>query len=457
MSSPRAGSVKRLGAVFEQACDPIFLLDPLGRFSFVNRAWETLTGLDAEIVLGRAPADTGPRGLGLSPFTPLPESKMGLPASGKALIHRPDGERVWRRIEFWPYRDAHGQPLGTFGLVRDADAIPHAADSAAQKVRVALAEAREAMRIRYGHETVVGLGPRHDRLLAQIAATSLVESPALIVGEPGTGKRLVAGVIHARGARAASPFLAIDVAALSPDMLERELFGVDGTAGLLSAPAGATLFLGHVDRLPRDLQARLVATMADARVRLLGATTVDPELALNDERFRADFYFAMSVQVLRLAPLRERVDEVPLLAQHFLESFNGQEQSPVAAFSPAAIDVLRGYDWPGNLRELARVVAAAHARNSDPIRPDDLPAEIRGELASAYVAQPTKATITPLDQWLTRLERRLIEQALQRARQNKSRAADLLEISRPRLYRRIKELSIPDAADSPDDPNGRAE
>ena len=120
MTSPRAGSVKRLGAVFEQACDPIFLLDPLDRFSFVNRAWETLTGLDAEAVLGRNPEEIGPGGQGTSPFAPPPESRTGLPASGKALIHRPDGERLWRRIEFWPYRNAQGQPLGTFGLVRDA-------------------------------------------------------------------------------------------------------------------------------------------------------------------------------------------------------------------------------------------------------------------------------------------------------------------------------------------------
>ena len=456
MTSPRAGSVKRLGAVFEQARDPVFLLDQLGRFSFVNRAWEILTGLDAEAVLGRNPEEIGPSG-GTSPFAPPPESRAGLPASGKGLVLQADGARLWRRMEFWPFRDGQGQTLGTFGLVRDADASPHAADSPAQKARVVLAEAREAMRIRYGHESIVGLGARHDRLMAQIAATSLVETPALIVGEPGTGKRLVASVIHARGARAESPFLAIDVAALSPDMLERELFGVDRGAGLLSPSAGATLFLGHVDRIPRDIQARLVAALENATVRILGATTVDPESALHDERFREDFYFAMSVQVLRLAPLRERIDEIPLLAQHFLESCNDPEHSRDAAFSAAAIDVLIAYDWPGNLRELARVISAARGRGSNPIRPDDLPAEIRGELASAYVAQPTQASITPLDQWLTRLERRLIEQALQRARQNKSRAADLLEISRPRLYRRIKELSIPDAADSPEDANGRGE
>lgn len=457
MTSPRAGSVKRLGAFFEQARDPVFLLDQVGRFSFVNRAWETLNGLAAESVLGRTPEEIGPSGQGAPPFAPPPESRAGLPASGKALIVLADGERIWRRIEFWPYRDAKDEPLGTFGLLRDADASPHAPDSAAQGARLALAEAREAMRIRYGHESLVGLGPRHDRLMAQIAATAPVATPAMIVGEPGTGKRMVAGAIHARGVRPESPFLAVDVAALTPGMLERELFGVDRGEGLLSASIGATLYLSHVDRIPRDIQARLVAAMANPTVRILGATTVDPELALHDERFREDFYFAMSVQVLRLAPLRERIDEVPILAQHFLELAHDGKQTPVASFSPAAIDVLAAYDWPGNLRELARVVAAAGGHGSDPIRPDDLPAEIRGELASAYAARPTQAIVTPLDQWLTRLERRLIEQALQRARQNKSRAADLLEISRPRLYRRIKELSIPDAADPPDDANGRAE
>jgi PAS domain S-box-containing protein len=446
MTSLRASSVKRLGAVFQQASDAVFLLDRAGQFAYVNRAWEALTGLDADAVLGQRPAPAAD-GAGPSAFLPPPESLEGEPCGGRALIFRANGERLWRRVEFWPYRDGQGLLLSILGLVRDDGAPPHAPDSPSQTARAMLAEAREAMRIRFGHETIVGRGPRHDRLMAQIDAASRVETPALIVGERGTGKRLVASVIHARGPHAESPFLVIDAEALAPDMIERELF---------QAREGSTLFLAHADRLPRDIQSRWVANSENTRTRLLCGTTLDPEQAVRDESWREDFYFAVSVQVLRLAPLRERVKEIPLLAQSFLETADAQVPSRIAAFSPDAIDVLTAYDWPGNVRELARVVEAARGRAGDRVLPGDLPAEIQGELASAYAAPPAPPTATPLDQWLTRLERRLIEQALQRARHNKSRAAEMLDISRPRLYRRIKELNIPDA-DSPDDPNGREE
>ena len=455
MTALRATGVKRLGILFQDACDAVFLLDPTGRFSFVNPAWEGVTGLDAQAALGQDPAIDGPDAL--RPFAPPHESRLGQPSGGKVLLLPPDGQRLWRRVEFWPFRNSQGHHLGILGIVRDADASPQAPDSPAHKARAALTEAREAIRVRFGHETLVGFGSRHERLLAQIAAASRVVTPALIVGEPGTGKRLVASVIHERGTRAGSPFLVVDVAALTPEMLDRELFGAEGGSTPLLAVEGATVLLASVDRLPRDVQARLVASLEHARARVLGATSVDPEQALADARFREDFYFAISVQVLRLAPLRQRADEVPVLAQHFLELSNKRGQARVSGFSTAAIDVLRAYDWPGNLRELARVVAAAHGRAADPICPDDLPAEIRGELASPHAVPPAQAAVTPLDQWLTRLERRLIEQALLRARQNKSRAADLLEISRPRLYRRIKELNIPDDGDASPDANGRAE
>ena len=196
--------------------------------------------------------------------------------------------------------------------------------------------------------------------------------------------------------------------------------------------------------LPRDLQVRLVEAL-DARVRLMATTAREPEAAIRDEQLRPELYYALTTLVLRLLPLRERRDELPALAQHFLERTNQRGGPQRSGFSPSALEALTSYDWPGNLPELARVVEHAHARAAGHLDrrgrpPRDDPRQPGGRLCPAVSARPIK----PLDELLTEVERRLIETALRQSRSNKSRAAEILGISRPRLYRRIKELNLPD-------------
>lgn len=148
---------------------------------------------------------------------------------------------------------------------------------------------------------------------------------------------------------------------------------------------------------------------------------------------------------------------MPALAQHFLERLNQRGAAQRVAFAPGAIEVLTSYHWPGNLPELARVVEHAHARAAEPvIAAGDLPAAIRGSLGGAFNPPPAPDPIKPLDELLTEVERRVIETALRQSRSNKSRAAEILGISRPRLYRRIKELNLPDE-DEPAEDDGPAE
>ncbi len=172
---------------------------------------------------------------------------------------------------------------------------------------------------------------------------------------------------------------------------------------------------------------------------------------MREERLRPELYYAMTTLVMRLPPLRERLDELPALAQHFLERVNRRGAAQRSAFASGAIEALCAYDWPGNLPELARVVESAHARAAHSvIAVDDLPATIRGHLGGAYNPPATSDPIKPLDELLTEVERRVIETALRQSRSNKSRAAEILGISRPRLYRRIKELNLPDEDESVD-------
>ncbi|MBV8557890.1 MAG: sigma-54-dependent Fis family transcriptional regulator [Planctomycetaceae bacterium] len=457
MASSRISGAK-LESIWQHACEPMFWLSPDFKLLWVNRAWEELTGHPAETVTGLVCRPHGPTragdlaGLGGS-FYPPPEALAGRPTAGPTLIVHVSGERRWRRIEFWPLRDERGGLLGLLGQVRPADAPPHAPDSEAQRLRFELLEVRNRLHARHGFDTLIGQGPAHRRLLDQVGAAAATSVPVLIVGEPGTGKRLVARTIHQLGPRRQAPLVPFDCAALPAEVLERELFGIlEGShSARLVLPDGSTLLIDDILDLPRDLQVRLAANL-DAKVRLLAMTAGDPEAALRDERLRADLYHALTTLVIRVHPLRERLEELSLLAQHLLERANLRGGRQRSGFSAEAFAVLLAYDWPGNLRELARVVDEAHATGAgDAIAAEDLPAAIRGSLGAAYNPPPLPPEVLPLDELLTQVERRLIEHALQRARQNKSRAAELLGISRPRLYRRIKELNLPDEPEPADE------
>jgi transcriptional regulator with PAS, ATPase and Fis domain len=454
MASPRNPGA-RLDSLWQLAREPAFWLNPDLRLVWVNRAWEQLVGYSAEQVGGVVCRAHGPTRAGdldglAGSFYPPPEALAGKPASVQTLIIHPSGERRWRRIEFRPFHDEKGVLLGLLGVVGSAEAPALGSDSEALRLRTELLVVRERLQERHGFDHLIGAGPAHRRLLDQVGAAASTTIPVLIVGEPGSGKRTVARTIHQQSARRSLPLLPIDCAALPPEVLERELLGAE-PSGRLTLPEGSSILIGDILDLPRDIQGRLVATL-DPRIRILATTAEDPDAALQAERLRSDLYYALTTMVIRLRPLRERTEEIPLIAQHLLERANSRGGRQRSGFADPAVKSLQAYDWPGNLRELARVIEEAHAHGSgDLVEADDLPAAIRGHLASAYNPPPSVPPVIPLDELLTQVERRLIESTLLRARQNKSRAAELLGISRPRLYRRIKELGLPDVAETPEE------
>jgi DNA-binding NtrC family response regulator len=468
MSHPSPGQFEPL-ELWRNASEPIFWLDSELRLAWVNPAWEDLTGHRSGSVVGltcRAHAPS--RGDDLADlaasFHPPPESLAGKPSGTKALIFHSGGERLWRRVEFWPFRDQNETLIGLLGVVRGPDDPKGAPDTLANRLHVELLEVRRLLHNEMGFDNLLGLGPAHRRLLEQVRLAAMATFPVLIVGEAGTGKRQVARTIHQNGPGRNQPLFPFDPEALPVEILERELFEPardalretleqSQTAAVakprLTLVEGSTLLIREIFSVPRDLQARLAATL-DSSVRLIGTTVLEPETALANEQVRPDLYFAITALVIRLRPLRERRDELPVLAQHFLERANQRGNRERAGFSPQAIEALLEYDWPGNLSELARVVDHAHSlgQGDQPwITVEDLPASIRGNLGAAYLPPAGQSVFKPLDQILAQAELESIERALRHARGNKSRAADLLGISRPRLYRRIKELNLPDDAE----------
>jgi PAS domain S-box-containing protein len=461
-SPPRVAPVE-LEQLWQQSRDPIFWLDHTLKLVWVNRAWENLTGYSAQSVAGVACQTHGSTCLAnlAAGFYPHPESLKGHPVARLSLIFPFRGEPVWHPVEFWPFRDENDSLIGLLGRVRTAACRRSVTASEASQLDLDLLEIRRDLRERHGFDSLVGFGPAHRRLLDQVRLATTSTTPVLIVGEPGTGKRQVARTIHQNGPGRYLPLVPFDCEALPAEIFERELFGLDArdppeagnlpaADGLarrrLSLRDGSTLLIREIVKLPRDLQERLT-TCLDMPVRLLATTTIDPESAYEGEQLRPELYFVLTTLVIQLQPLRDRRAELPALAQHLLKRVNEREEKQKTGFSPQALSALMEYDWPGNLRELARVVDHAHAhsdRDNPFVATEDLPASIRGNAGEGYPTQDQTSAIKPLDELLTEIERRLIETALRQARSNKSRAAEMLGISRPRLYRRIKELSLPD-------------
>jgi DNA-binding NtrC family response regulator len=312
------------------------------------------------------------------------------------------------------------------------------------------------MREKYRLENVVGRSEAMLQVFKTAARVASTDATVLIQGESGTGKELVARAIHSSSPRAKGPFVAVDCGAIAEGVLESELFGHARGAftgaqasrrGLFEEANGGTLFLDEIGDVGPNLQARLLRALQEGTVRRVGtnepvavdvrvvaATNRDLEAAVKEGTFRADLYYRLNVVSLHIPPLRERREDIPLLAEHFAHKHGRSEG---AAISPAARDLLLAYGWPGNVRELENVVARALALNpSGVILPDDLPEAIRG-------GQPASAPVPSLPgserPTLAELERRYAAQVLRETDGNKTRAAEVLGIDRKTLYRLLGE------------------
>jgi transcriptional regulator with PAS, ATPase and Fis domain len=298
-----------------------------------------------------------------------------------------------------------------------------------------------------------------------IRAVGRTCATVLIRGETGTGKELVARAVHRFSPRRERPFVKVDCGALAEGLLESELFGhVKGAftdagrdrAGRFELAADGTIFLDEIHNLTVPLQAKLLRVVDEGRFEKVGDTTpreVDVRIiaATNEEleplvargRFRKDLFYRLNVMPVTLPPLRERLSDVPLLAEEFVRRFAKRHGKAVGGVSGDALRRLTEYDWPGNVRELENAIeqAVLFARSTE-IRADDLPLPKSG---------PAKRSTWNLNEALREYERHLLVEALSRTGGNKKRAAKLLGISRSALYEKLRKYAIllEDSADRP--------
>ncbi len=314
---------------------------------------------------------------------------------------------------------------------------------------------------KFGLDNIVGESAAMMQVFETIQQVAPSRATVLVVGETGTGKELIAHAIHRLSPRKNNPFIAVHAAALPTTLLESELFGhekgaftgaVERRAGRFELADGGTLFLDEVGELEPAMQVKLLRVLEERSferlggqktietdVRLVAATNKDLKQLAEQGKFRDDLFYRLSVVTLRLPPLRERRDDIPLLVRRFIDEFNRDNNKQVRELTPEAMNVLMAYDWPGNVRELRNAVEQMIVlARTDKLTLRDVPANIRGG------ADLTKISVVRTGMTVEEAEKQLIIQALKETGGNRTAAAKKIGISRRTLHRKLKQFNLQD-------------
>jgi DNA-binding NtrC family response regulator len=326
------------------------------------------------------------------------------------------------------------------------------------------------LRSKYRFENIVGTSPALRDVLEVVTKVADTDSTVLITGESGTGKELIARAIHYNSRRNDRQMVTVNCGAIPEELLESELFGhvrgaftnaVSSREGRFSLANGGTIFLDEIGDMSGNLQVKLLRVLQDrtfepvgsskpmtVNVRVIAATNQNLEAAIRDSRFREDLYYRLNVIPLEVPPLRERREDIPMLAQYFLDVMNQERGTKIDSISDEAMDRLCTYEWPGNVRELENLMERLTVlRGEGEIRVVDLPAGFHGNSMPALrVPQVSPGGIAFRD-LVDRFESDLILQALEQTHWNKNKAAQLLGLNRTTLIEKIKKKGLADPID----------
>lgn len=319
---------------------------------------------------------------------------------------------------------------------------------------------------RYAFHNLIGKSPAMQEIYAKIEQVADSRTTVLITGESGTGKELVAKALHYNSSRRERPFVALNCAALPETLIESELFGhekgsfTDATArrvGQFELANSGTLFLDEIGDLSPMTQAKLLRVLQEREftriggvqpikvdVRIVAATNKNLDELVRKGQFREDLYYRINVIALYLPPLRERGEDIPLLAKHFLSKRLEEEKRPHIEFSREAIELLTRYPWPGNVREMENVIEQAFlwSQNASQITQEHLPSILKSDSRSSSLRDDTLAGRMSLEKAVMEFEREIILDALKRTNYVQTHAANLLGISRRMLKYRMDTLGI---------------
>lgn len=471
LAEARKESESRYRALFTNTADGVLICGFDGRIHEANAVMTSQTGYGGKDLLEMTFADTcGPaeagqvhqlftriRKTGYSTFVTAQIGKDGSSRPVEVNAHRIEFNGRPSVLIFC--RDITQRRAAEAELQRYRDHLEELVALRTQELREkeqTLAELQNNLKNRRGIRNIVGESRVVQQLTGRIEALADVGATVIITGETGTGKELAAEALHYAGIRGRQPYVKIGCSDLSETLLESELFGhargaftgaVKDRTGKFEAVGSGTVFLDEIGDIPQTFQKRLTRVLEDRcfeRVgentpipmhgRIVAATHQDLAELVRQGRFREDLYYRLKVVELKLPPLRERKEDIPLLVRHFLAHFNHELKKSIADVVPEMLDRFMEQDWPGNVRQLKHVLECACVNCSGTvITVDDIPEEA---MSVVTVTCPENAANHP--------EARRILEALQNARWNKTRAARLLGISRQTLYRKIRDLEIKD-------------
>ncbi len=313
---------------------------------------------------------------------------------------------------------------------------------------------------KYQFEGIIGISPKIKELLQAVSKVSQIDCNVCIQGESGSGKELIARAIHLNSHRMSFPFVALNCGGFTEELMANELFGhekgaftgADSTKiGLMEAAQNGTLFLDEIDEMPPSMQVKLLRVIQEKKllrlgsvkpinldIRIISATNRELEREVKQGHFREDLFYRLKVVLFKVPPLRERKEDIPVLINHFFGKYNQAYKKKVQGFSRDALEILMGYSFPGNVRELENIVANAVALSEgELINPADLPEELRKFEVETFG--------TP--QWLSLEDREkdYIQRVLEATNHNKIKAAKILKMSRTTLWRKLQKYGfLPD-------------
>lgn len=322
---------------------------------------------------------------------------------------------------------------------------------------------KKSLHERYGYQNIIGKSAAMQQVFDLIAQVAPRRSTVLIQGESGTGKELVAKAIHASSGRVDAPFIAINCGNIPSDLLESELFGhvrgaytgaTSAKKGLFEAADGGTLFLDEVSTISQDIQVKLLRVIQEREfrrlgsleniqidVRIIAATNTDLQAAVRQGTFRDDLYYRLNVIVIKIPPLRDRTEDIPLLARHFIKKFCDENQRDHLVLEPSALKILMEYPWPGNVRELENVIERAVVLSQgNSISADLFPKNI----TLPYPETPDRfiEDNISLKEKVGNFEKAIILAALEKTGWNQKKAAQLLSVNATTLSEKLKRFKI---------------
>ena len=450
------GKIRFYETILDNIYNGVMITDPNGKIIFFSKTYGNFLGIDPQEMIGKNCTEA------------IENTRMDIVAKTKIpeinLPHRIMGQdMVVQRIPI----EMNGELVAVYGQVmfkdvRDVHTLARKLNLLESKVEFYEKELESLRSSKYTINHIVGKSEKIVELKRLALKAAKTNAPVLLIGESGTGKELFAHAIHYASNRRPYAFIRLNCAAIPKDLLEAELFGYEPGAftgagskvkpGKFELAHRGSIFLDEISDLPLEMQPKLLRVLEEKEMerlggtrltkcdfRLIAATHENLERCVEEGKFRKDLYYRLNVIPIQIPPLRERKEDIPVIAEHLIQILNKDLGTHVTKISPEALNILQNYDWPGNVRELANILERIiYITEGDTIQFRHLPFFLQSMRGGSAKLQPS--LLKNLREYM---EKEALLHAIHISNDNKNKAAKLLGIHRTALYKKMKRLNIP--------------